>query len=172
MRYIKQLFANEYDNTAYCDFNSTAASAIAGKDILLAVWDSTGANLLAVAGQQSLTINRSAEAIEVTSKDTEGGWKSKLAGMKEWSIDTEGLYVPSDAAHEALATAFQDGDYVCIKVVNTKTSKGMFGGLATITEYNVEAPYDDATTFSITLEGAGALLDLSINTISTDTMPS
>lgn len=166
-----QLFAG-FDDNAYCDFSSSAAQAVAGKDILLCVFDSTGANLLAIAGQQGLTINRSADTIEITSKDTTGGWKGYIAGMKEWSIDNDGLYVASDAAHRALSEAFTNGDPVCIKVINSKTKKGMFGGLASITEYTLEAPYDDAMTYSITLSGMGGLADLTADPPSTDTMPS
>ena len=166
-----QLFAG-FDDNAYCDFSSSAAQAVAGKDILLCVFDSTGANLLAIAGQQGLTINRSADTIEITSKDTTGGWKGYLAGMKEWSIDNDGLYVASDEAHQALSEAFTNGDPVCIKVINSKTKKGMFGGLASITEYTLEAPYDDAMTYSITLSGMGGLADLTADPPSTDTMPS
>ena len=72
-----QLFAG-YDDGAYCDFTSTAAKAVAGKDILLAIYNSDGSKLLAISGQQGLTINRSADSIEITSKDTAGGWKLSL----------------------------------------------------------------------------------------------
>ena len=162
--------ATGYDDGAYCDFD-TAASVMAGKDILLGVWNADGSKLLAISGQQSLTINRSAETIEVNSKSTEGGWKDSLAGMKEWSIDNGGIWVPSEDSHKALATAFSNGDPVCVKVYNNKAQKGMFAGLAIITDYPIEAPYDDAVTYSITLQGKGKLMDLSIETIQTDTMP-
>ena len=159
-----------YDGGEYCDFD-TAADIVAGKDILLTVWNTDGSKLLAISGQQGLTINRSAETIEVNSKSTEGGWKDSLAGMKEWSIDNDGLWVASDDAHKALATAFRDGAPVCIKVINNKTNKGLFGGLAVITDYPIEAPYDDAVTYSITLQGKGALVDFSIDPPTSDTMP-
>lgn len=151
-----------FEENVYCNFNANSAKAIAGKDILLAIFNSVGDKLLAVSGQQGLTINRSADSIEVTSKDTEGGWKSKIAGMKEWSIDNDGLYVPSDETHKELGKAFDNGDMVCIKVINGKTKKGMFGGLSVITDYSLEAPFDDAMTYSISLEGNGALVDLSL----------
>lgn len=168
--YTKQIF----DNTAYdgsCDFSAVSAAAEAGKNWLLAVWNSDGTKVLAVAGQQSLTINRSADSIEINAKDTEGGWKAKLAGMKEWSIDQDGLFIQSSAAHTALTKAFNDGTPVCIKVYDAKAKKGLFGGLAVITDYPLEAPYDDAVTYSITLEGVGALVDFSIDTPTTDTLP-
>lgn len=146
----------------YC--STAAAQAVAGKDILLAVFSSNGEKLLAVSGQQTLTINRSADEIEVDSKDTEGGWKSKISGMKEWSIDNEGLYVTSAESHQTLATAFDNSDPVCLKIVNIKTKTALFGGIAYITEYTLEAPYDDAMTYSATFSGNGALVDLSDQT--------
>lgn len=160
-----------FDNNNYCDFTSSAAKAVAGKDILLCVFSTAGDKLLAISGQQGLTINRSADTIEITSKDTEGGWKSYLAGMKEWSIDNDGLYVPNDQSHGILSTAFENGDPVCIKIVNGKTKVGMFGGLAVITDYPIEAPYDDSMTYSVTLSGMGALVDLLVDPVSPDTMP-
>lgn len=150
----------DFDSGVYCDFNANAATAMAGKNILLAVFNLAGDKLLAVAGQQGLTINRSADSIEVTSKDTVGGWKSKIAGMKEWSIDNDGLYIPSAESHKELGKAFEGSELVCIKVIDAKAKKSMFGGLAIITDYTLEAPYDDAMTYSISLEGNGALVDL------------
>ncbi len=166
-----QLFAEGFDGGVYCDFNSSSAKAMAGKDILLAIYNADGSKLLAISGQQGLTINRSADSIEITSKDTAGGWKSKIAGMKEWSIDNDGLYVPGDESHTLLSKAFDNSDPVCIKVINGKTKKGMFGGLAVITDYPIEAPYDDAMTYSLSLEGMGALVDLLTNPVTPDTMP-
>ena len=152
----------EFENGAYCNFDSSTTKAVAGKDIILSVFDATGTDLLAISGQKGLTINRSADSIEVTSKDTQGGWKSKIAGMKEWSVDNDGFYIPSHASHKAIGTAFQNSDPVCIKIVNGKTKKSMFGGLAYVTDYSLEAPYDDGMTYSMSLEGNGALVDFSL----------
>ena len=35
-----------FENNLYCDFTQGAAQAVAGKDIVLAIFDSTGENLL------------------------------------------------------------------------------------------------------------------------------
>jgi TP901-1 family phage major tail protein len=158
-----------FEENLYCDFTGSATKAVAGKDILLAIFDSTGEDLLAIAGQQGLTINRSADSIEVTSKDTVGGWKAKIAGMKEWSIDNDGLFVADHESHQALSKAFEEGELVCLKIINQKIKKGMFGGLAILTDYSLEAPFDDAMTYSISLEGNGGLVDLSSE--SGDQMP-
>ena len=47
----------------------------------------------------------------------------------------------------------------------------MFGGLAVITDFPLEAPYDDSMTYSISLKGQGKLVDLSSNPITPDTLP-
>lgn len=161
-----------YDDDAYCDFSSNAAKAMAGKDLLIAVWNDDGTEILAVGGQQTLTINRSADTVEITSKDTDGGWKSYIAGMKEWSVETEGIYVKDDESHRVLSAAFEAGDPVCIKVYDNKRKKGMFGGLAVITDYPIEAPYDDSVTYSLTFSGMGKLTDLTKDVPASDTLPS
>lgn len=172
MIYDKQHFsADDFDGGAYCDFSSAAASAMAGKDILLAVWKLDGSAILAIAGQQGLTINRSADTIEVSTKDTEGGWKASIAGMKEWSIDLDGLYVKDDASQAILSNAFTNGTLVCIKVYDAKAAKGLFGGIAAITDYPIEAPYDDAVTYSVSFAGVGKLTDLTVETPTTDIVP-
>lgn len=159
--------AGNFDNNVYCDFTSSATKAVAGKDILLCVFDESGTKLLAISGQQGLTINRSADSSEVTSKDTLGGWKAKISGMKEWSIDNDGLYVADSESHKTLGAAFESGDFVCLKVVNNKTKNAMFGGLAVITDYSLEAPHDDSMTYSASFEGSGPLVDLSEETTAT-----
>lgn len=147
-----------YDSNLYCDFSEAAAKA--GKDILLCIFSEDGSKLLAISGQQGLTINRSADTIEVTSKDTEGGWKSQIAGMKEWSIDNDGVYINGAESHKLLGKYFTNSELVCIKVIDAKEKKSLFGGLACITDYSLEAPYDDAMTYSLSLSGNGALVDL------------
>lgn len=157
MKFVRNLQRHALPD--YCNYSS-AASAVAGKDILLLVYDDND-ELLAIAGQRSLTLNRSADTVEVSSKDTEGGWKSSIAGMKEWSIETDGLYVASDTSMKKLSKAFRDSDPVCLVIKNIKTGSYMFGGQAAITDFPLEAPYDDALTYSITLSGNGPLVDLS-----------
>lgn len=160
-----------FEDQLYCDFTGAASKAVAGKDILLAIFTSDGTKLLAIAGQQGLTINRSKDTAEITSKDTQGGWKDKIGGLKEWSIDNDGLYVADDESHKELGAYYEGDDPVCIKVVNTKTQKGMFGGLAIVTDYSFEAPFDDAMTYSISLEGKGKLVDLTTLEEPADQMP-
>ncbi|EAD5687344.1 protein LmaA [Listeria innocua] len=159
-----------FEENLYCDYTPGAAKAVAGKDVILAIFNAAGDKLLAVAGQQGLTVNRSKDSIEITSKDTLGGWKSKIGGMKEWSIENDGLYVADADSHKELAKYFESDSPVCVKVINQASKKGLFGGLAIVADYSFEAPFDEAMTYSVKLDGMGALVDLTI-TEGGDQMP-
>lgn len=150
----------EFEDKLYCDVTTQATNAIAGKDILLCIFNATGEKLLAIDGQQSLTLNREKEIIEINSKTIDGGWKTKAAGPKDWSIESDGMYSPTLESHQLLAQAYEEDEYVCCKIVDNKRKKPLFGGLALIKEFNLEAPYDDSMTFEMTLEGCGKLTDL------------
>lgn len=91
--------------------------------------------------------------------------------MKEWGIDLEGVYVASDTTHQVLSNAFNNGSLVCVKIYDAKKKKGLFGGLCAITDFSLEAPHDDAVTYSLSLSGAGKLTDLTVETPETDTLP-
>ena len=160
-----------YDGGEYCDFD-TAADIVAGKDILLGVWNTDGSKLLAISGQNGLTINRSAETIEVNMKSVEnGGWKDSLAGAKSWDVSLDAVWIRTDEAYKAMATAFNNSNPVCLVVYNGKTRDYLFGGLAVITEMNVEAPYDDSATQSISFSGKGALRDFTVQPTEHDSLP-
>lgn len=148
-----------FEEQLYCDFGGVAQEGMAGKDILLCVFDKTGAELLAIAGQQGLTINREKETIEVNTK-TAGGWKQKVHGIKDWSIDLSGLYSKNHESHKVLEQAFANDDFLCLKVMDMKEKKPLFGGLAILGDFPIEAPFDDAVTYSTTFAGTGPLVNL------------
>ena len=108
-----------------------------------------------LAGQQGATLNRSAETIDATSKDTDGFWKESLQGFKEWSIDCDGAYVESDEAYNELEGAFLNSENVPVYI--QFPSGTMYSGTATITDFPIEAPFDDLVKYSLSLQGSGAL---------------
>lgn len=160
----------EFKENLYCE-SGQLGKATSGKDILLCIWSADGSKLLAIGGQQGLTINREKEVIEINSKTIDGGWKNKVAGVKDWSIEVDGMYADSDESQKLLAKAFEDDEYVCLKVVNAKSNKALFGGLAIVKEFNCEAPFDDSMTFEMTLEGCGKLTDMSTKVVDAPQMP-
>ncbi|MBV7509626.1 phage major tail protein, TP901-1 family [Bacillus sp. sid0103] len=126
---------------------------LAGMKVLLKIKNpSTGVTL---AGQKNATLNRSAETIDATSKDTAGFWKESIQGFKEWSIDADGCFVESDVAYDYLETKFLNSENVDVELVFPSGKK--YSGSVTITDFSLEFPYDDLVTYSVSLQGSGAL---------------
>lgn len=131
----------------------------AGMDILLKVnvaESGSSARYVAIAGQRSATLNRSRDAIDTTCKDSAGGWKTSIAGMGEWSLDTDGILIDGDENFAKLEQAFLNREILKVQMVNSKTGAGYEGDVV-ITDFPLEAPYDDAMTYSLSLAGAGEL---------------
>ncbi|MCX2828364.1 phage major tail protein, TP901-1 family [Bacillus pseudomycoides] len=126
---------------------------ITGMNCKLYIKDATTGKLLA--GQRNATLNRSAESIDATSKDTAGFWKESLQGFKEWSVDADGAFVESDEAYGLLEQAFIDSTNVVVYLQLPSGTK--YEGSCTITDFRLEMPYDDLVTYSISLQGSGAL---------------
>lgn len=108
-----------------------------------------------LAGQQGATLNRSADTIDSTSKDSEGFWKESLAGFKEWSIDCDGAFVESDVAYVQLEDAYLASENVPVYIEFPSGTR--YAGEATITDFPIEAPFDDLVKYSLSLQGSGAL---------------
>lgn len=108
-----------------------------------------------VGGQRGATLNRGSETLDVSNKATEGGWKEFIQGAKEWSIDCDGILIAEDVGFTALETAYLAGNLVDIKI-GDEAGWG-YQGKAIITDFPIEAPYDDALTYSVTFQGTGAL---------------
>lgn len=109
-----------------------------------------------LAGQRNATLNRSAETIDATSKDTEGFWTESLQGFKSFSIDADGAFVESDEAYASLEAAFVNSENVDVYLEMPSGTK--YKGNCTITDFSLEFPYDDLTTYSLSLQGNGALI--------------
>ncbi|MGY6209509.1 phage major tail protein, TP901-1 family [Cytobacillus firmus] len=110
---------------------------------------------MVLAGQRNATLNRSAETIDATSKSSEGNWKESLPGFKEFSIDCDGAFVTDDGAYIVLEEEFINGNTVDVYLEMPNGSK--YFGNAVITDLPLEFPYDDLATYSVSLQGNGAL---------------
>ncbi len=108
-----------------------------------------------IAGQRGATLNRSGETLDTTTKDS-NGWLENEAGMKEWGVDCDGLLIKDDVGFTALETAFNNGDKVTVEVGLPSGNK--YSGDAVITDLPIEAPYDDAVSYSASFAGSGPLI--------------
>lgn len=126
-----------------------------GFDILLKVKEASGVAQV-VAGQRNATLNRGKETIETTNKTT-GGWKTFLPGLKEWSVDADGVYIIDGEGYALLEDAFNNDKAIIVELGEAGAGELGFTGDAILTEFPIECPYDDTCTYSITLQGTGEL---------------
>ena len=110
-------------------------------------------NDIAVAGQEGATLNRAMSPIDITNKIT-GSWKESLGGLKSWSVACNGSYVKNANSLMQLEQAFMNNDEIDIKLIlNTIHYKGK----ALITDFPLNAVYNDQFKYNITLLGTGEL---------------
>lgn len=129
------------------------AGAKRGLNVIISV--KKGGAYKVVGGQRNATLNRGSETLDVSNKATGGAWKEFIAGAKEWSVDGDGILIAGDEAFGLLEDAYLSGELVEVKIGDD--SGWGFQGNAIITDFPVEAPYDDALSYSMTLQGTGAL---------------
>lgn len=118
-----------------------------GNDIKVSV----GATL--IGGQQDCSINRETETSDVTTKDS-GIWSEAEAIGLSWSVDLNGLVVVGDAGLKALETAWENLQQVDVKY---GTSTNYKSGKAIITSLSSNSANKEKTTYSVSLQGVGAL---------------
>jgi len=133
------------------EYKMATGQKIAGVDILVKV----GSPAIVIGGQSGCTINRSMDVIETTDK-TSNGWMTKIGGIKEWSVEMDSFMVVSDAGYKALSDTFKNRAEIDVE---TEIAGVTYTGKALLTDFPIEAPADDAVTFSATLEGSGELLE-------------
>lgn len=138
------------------------AGAKRGLNVVISVKD--GGSYKAVAGQRGATLNRSTDTLDISNKVTEG-WKEFITGSKEWSIECDGILMADDTAFAKLEEYFLNGTEVDVKIGD---SEGWgYQGKAIITDFPIEAPYDDALAYTLTLQGTGALSKAGVGLAST-----
>lgn len=136
-----------------------------GIDIKLYVETAVGVYTL-VGGLRNVSMSISGESIDASHAGT-GGWRKKLAGMREWEASADTVLLMDlaaggyGAAFAALKTKMQGADVVGGNVIGVQIEwpdGSTDTGKAILTELSMEGPYDDVAEGSITLEGSGPLV--------------
>jgi len=109
----------------------------------------------AVGGQRNATINEETDTIETTAKDSPSLAKEYEYGPSGWSISCDGVYVPDDAAYQALKTAQRARAKVKVRI--KEGTAYTEEGDALITSRSFQAPYAADATYSLELLGTGPL---------------
>lgn len=115
---------------------------------------SSSPNYNSVAAQRGVTLNRSTDEADITSKDS-NEFHEGLPTIRSWSIDFDMLIVESDSGLQALDSAFLENRLVHIRC---KTPAGnTYSGEGTLSDFNWEGPHDDVFTASGTITGTDSL---------------
>ena len=75
----------------------------------------TGSTYTALKGEQTNSVNRSAESIDISDKDS-GDWGSTMSGKKSLTLDVTVYADNTDAQQKALLEAFYKGETVKVFV--------------------------------------------------------
>lgn len=126
--------------------------AVRGLDLIMKVGS------VAIGGQKNAKVSMKSDVLDTSTK-TSGDWKRNIAGAKEWSATCDGFYYIDDTGYKAAVTAFLGSTEVDIVLANEGNTVG-FKGKALITGLDIDAPYDDAMSYSIELTGTGALTEV------------
>lgn len=127
-----------------------------GRDLLIKL-DMTGDGAFeTVAGLRASRLSFNAETVDVTSLESEGGWRELLggAGVRSASISGSGVFRDADTDGRARQIFF-DGEVPQFQVVipDFGTVEGPFQ----ITALEYAGSYNGEATYELTMASAGAL---------------
>jgi TP901-1 family phage major tail protein len=127
-----------------------------GKDLLLKVDQTGDGQFETVAGLRATRIAFNAETVDVTSLESQGGWRELLSGAGVKSASLSGSGVFRDAATDERARQiFFDGELPRFQVVIP--SFGIVEGPFMITALEYAGSHNGEATYEITLASAGRL---------------
>jgi len=127
-----------------------------GKDLLIKM-DMTGAGLFeTVAGLRATRISFNAETVDVTSLESEGGWRELLggAGVKSASISGSGVF-KDESTDERARQIFFDGEVPACQVV--VPDFGVIEGPFMVTSLEYSGSHNSEANYELSLASAGAL---------------
>jgi TP901-1 family phage major tail protein len=130
--------------------------AQSGKDLLIKV-DLTGdGQFQTVAGLRATRLSFNAEQVDVTSLESQGGWRELLAGagVKSASIAGSGVFRDADTDERARQIFF-DGETPVFQVVIP--GFGAVAGPFQVMGLEYAGTHDGEATYEIALASAGAL---------------
>ncbi len=128
-----------------------------GKDLLIKL-DMTGGGLFeTIVGLRATRISFNAEAVDVTSLESQGGWRELLggAGVKTASISGSGVFKDA-ATDERARQIFFDGETPNFQVIIPEF--GIIEGAFQMTSIEYSGSYNGEATYELSMASAGALV--------------
>jgi predicted secreted protein len=132
-------------------------NAIAGFNARVSVSVDGGTSYQVIGEARDATLSISQNEIEATSFDS-AGWSEYIPGLKEWSVEVEALYIPTNVAQENLFDALVNGATLKIKLLpKTGTGNTGYEGDVFVSSWEINPTPDDAVSVSVSFRGTGVL---------------
>ena len=130
--------------------------AQSGKDLLVKVDLTGGGQFQTIAGLRATRISFNAESVDVTSLESQGGWRELLAGagVKTAGISGAGVFRDADTDERARQIFF-DGETPAFQVIIPDF--GRIEGPFQITSIEYSGSHDGEATYELAMASAGAL---------------
>lgn len=127
-----------------------------GKDLLVKLDLTGGGQFTTIAGLRATRISFNAETIDVTSLESQGGWRELLggAGVRSASVSGSGVFVDS-ATDDRARQIFFAGTVEAFQVIIPDF--GIVEGPFQITSIEYAGSYNGEATYELSLASAGVL---------------
>lgn len=138
--------------------------------VLIKGGGATGA-LQSLAGQRDATLNIELGEIDVSSKDSEGGWEEVIPGSRSWNISCSGAHVTNgsvEVIEDSMLMAEHTSETGMLDAEITLPSGGNYKGKVLVTSFSKAMPHNDLVTYTLTLRGNGPLSRESTNASATN----
>lgn len=132
-----------------------------GKDLLIKV-DLTGdGQFEAIAGLRATRVSFNAETVDVTSLESQGGWRELLsgAGVKSASISGSGVFKDANTDERARQIFF-DGETPAFQVIIPDF--GVVEGAFQVSALEYAGTHNGEATYELSMASAGALTFVSL----------
>lgn len=127
-----------------------------GKDLLIKLDLTGGGTYTTIAGLRATKISFNAETVDVTSLESQGGWRELLggAGVRSASVSGSGVFVDANTDDRARQIFFQ-GTVEMFQVIIP--SFGIVEGPFQLTAIEYAGSYNGEATYDLSLASAGVL---------------
>ena len=127
-----------------------------GKDLLVKLDLTGGGQFTTIAGLRATRISFNAETVDVTSLESQGGWRELLggAGVRSASVSGSGVFVDS-ATDDRARQIFFSGTVEAFQVIIPDF--GIVEGPFQITAIEYAGSYNGEATYEISMASAGVI---------------
>lgn len=131
-------------------------SAQNGKDLLIKVDMSSDGSFQTIAGLRATRVSFNAETVDVTSLESQGGWRELLAGagVRSASISGSGVF-KDEGTDERARQIFFEGETPNFQVIIPDF--GIVEGPFQVSGIEYSGSHNGEATYELTLASAGAL---------------